>query len=110
MASVKGPDGKETHLRAIIFREGDVYVAQCLEYDIATQAPDIDSVIDRLELTIEAEFAHCGHNGTEPHKAITPAPNYYHDLWESRTVALTRANISIPEGAPQIDYALAKAA
>jgi hypothetical protein len=29
------------HLRVIVYQEGGMYVAQCLEKDIVTQAPDI---------------------------------------------------------------------
>ena len=32
MGSAKAPQGTETQIRAIVFREGDTYVAQCLKY------------------------------------------------------------------------------
>ena len=110
MAKAQAPNGKEKTIRVIVFREGDQYVAQCLEYDIATQARDLESLIDRLELTLDAEFAHCDEAGHEPHAAIAPAPNYYHDLWESRYASLERIKVPKPDGAPQFEVALAKAA
>ena len=88
MANAKAPNGTENHIRVIVFREGDVYVAQCLEYDIAAQAATIEGVIDRLELTLDAEFAYCEESSKKPHESISPAPNYYHNLWEARFAKL----------------------
>ena len=110
MASAKTPNGTEKNLRVIVFREGDVYVAQCIEYDIAAQGATIESVIDRLELTIDAEFAFCGEDGKEPRESISPAPVYYHKLWEDRMFNINRAVVATPGIAPAVEYALAKAA
>ena len=35
MNRATAPNGSETHIRAIVFKEGDFFVAQCLEYDIS---------------------------------------------------------------------------
>ena len=55
MSRATAPNGDETHIRAIVFKEGEFYVAQCLEYDISAQSATIEGVIDRLELTLEAD-------------------------------------------------------
>jgi hypothetical protein len=110
MTVATAPDGNEKTIRVIVFREGDLYVAQCLEYDIATQAKSIESLIDRLELTLDAEFSLCEEQGKQPHKAIPPAPNYYHGLWETRFALLDRIAMPKPDGSRQFEVALAKAA
>jgi hypothetical protein len=110
MGAAQGPNGEEPEIRAIIFRDGDVYVGQCLEYDIAAQASDLESLIDRLELTVEAEFATCEENGGVAHKCISPAPVYYHDLWERRSVLLQQVRVSTPVGRKPLNLAFAKAA
>lgn len=110
MTTVAAPNGDETHIRAIVFKDGDMYVAQCLEYDIAAQAKDINALIARLDLTIEAEFAACHDADLEPREAISPAPNYYHDLWTKRSVTLDRVNVATPGGGLSISMALARAA
>lgn len=94
-------------VRAIVFREGDMYVAQCLELDICAQARDVASVLDRLDLTIEAECAMRVEGGKEPFDGICPAPNYFHDLWEKRSVNLTRVNVPINQHLPRVEAALA---
>lgn len=110
MVKAHAPSGKENTVRVIVFCEADQYVAQCLEYDIATQAKSIEAVIDRMELTLDAEFAHCAEADVEAHTAIAPAPNYYHELWESRYASLERIKLPKPDGAPQVQVALAKVA
>ncbi len=110
MSAAQGPNGEELEIRAIIYREGDVYVGQCLEYDIAAQAADLELLLDKLELTVEAEFATCEERGGEPRECISPAPNYYHDLWERRSLLLKQVRVTAPEGRKPLSFAFAKAA
>jgi hypothetical protein len=109
MSKCCGANGDETHIRAIVFQEGDMYVAQCLEYDIATQAKDLDALIDRLDLTIEAVCEECSLRSKEPHELIGPAPNYYHSLWEKRSLALGRVNVPT-QASVSVEVGFAKAA
>lgn len=103
------PNGQETHIRAIVFKEGEFYIAQCLEYDICAQAEDIETVLDRLDLTIEAEFEACCAMGVHAKDRIFPAPNYYHSLWEKRSMNIERVNVPTPDGV-SLEVAFAKAA
>jgi hypothetical protein len=109
MANVVAPNGLETHLRAIVFKEGNFYIAQCLEYDICAQAGDIDAVLDRLDLVIETEFELCCEKGAQPKDCIAPAPNYYHELWEKRSLNIERVAMPTPNGV-SLEVAFAKAA
>jgi hypothetical protein len=95
-------------LRVVVYREGDVYVAQCIEYDIATQAHDIDSLLERLDLTLDAECAMSKDRTGKPFDGIPPAPNYFHGLWAKRSVSLT--HLHIPIGHFKVEVALSKAA
>jgi hypothetical protein len=95
-------------IRTVVFREEDLYIAQCIDFDIATQAPDIDTLLDRLELTVEAECALSSDRGEEPFSRIPPAPNYFHKLWEKGSFQITRLNV--PFDAVKIDAKFAKAA
>ena len=96
MAQATGPDGTEAHLRAIVFRDGDLYVAQCIDYDIAVQAADVPAVLDRLQLTLEAEHAVCAAKGQRMCDCLVPAPNYYHELWAKRSNSLTQHSVPAP--------------
>lgn len=88
--------GDEKAIRAIVFKEGDLYIAQCLEYDICVQSSTIPTLMDRLDLTVEAEFETCRLADKAPHEMICQAPNYYHSLWEKRTVNLSRHSVVVP--------------
>ena len=94
MAQATAPDGTEEHIRAIVFRDGDLYVAQCIDYDIAVQAIDVPAVLDKFQLTQEAEHAMCA--GKPMKDSINPAPNYYHGLWEKRSSSWTQHNVVAP--------------
>jgi hypothetical protein len=103
------PDGLK-EVRVVVFREEDMYVAQCLEFDIATQAPDIEAVLDRLDLTIEAECQMSMEANGKPFDGIAPAPVHFHHLWEKGSVAITRKNVSLESHLPSYNVVLAKAA
>lgn len=94
-------------LRVIVFQDEGFYVAQCLEHDIVAQADDIESVIDRLELTIEAEMAM---RETQSLESIPPAPPYYQDLWNKRSMRLERVTMPVDKCAPKFDVGLAQVA
>lgn len=97
------------HLRVIVYPEGDQYIAQCLEVDIATQARDIPTLLERLDLTIDAECAMSRERGEEPFSKICAAPNYFQSLWEKRSVTLKHMHIPVHQHL-QIEVALLKAA
>ena len=108
MGAATAPNGHEAEIRAIIFQEGGIYVGQCLEYDIAAQSNDLASLLDKLELAVDAEFQTCLEKGCVARECISPAPVYYHSLWDKRAVTLAR--VGTPEAGKSINYALAQAA
>ncbi len=95
------------NLRVIVYRDGDHYVAQGLELDIATQAGDISSLLTRFDLTIEAECAMSRERGGEPFAGIGPAPNFFHGLWEKRSVSLQHLQVKIGHHFQNVEVALA---
>jgi uncharacterized protein (DUF58 family) len=69
-------------LRVLVMREADVYVAQCLEYDICTQAADLDTLFMRMTAVVNAECEETRRQHGVPFKGIDPAPAFYFDTWE----------------------------
>ena len=61
-------------LRVIIFREGDAYVAQCLEKDICVQGKNLEELSKRLSGTIGLERLYI--------ENIPRAPNKFFEMWE----------------------------
>jgi hypothetical protein len=76
---------KNEDIRAVIFQEGDQWVAQCLEYDIGAQAHDLETVQHRLGVALEIERQTSMEiYGTE-FDGIDRAPARYFEMWEKRS-------------------------
>ena len=65
-------------IRIIVYKEDDHYIAQCLEYDICTQAGDRDTLRDRMACLIECEIRAM----EESNQAIDAAPERFHNMWD----------------------------
>ena len=66
-------------LRILVRKEDDVFVAQCVDYDVCTQAEDIPTLQARMDILLDVEikaFAAAG-------KTLGPAPAPFHLLWEN---------------------------
>jgi hypothetical protein len=72
-------------IRVVVFQDSGVWVAQCLEHDIGAQAPDIDTLRDRLEATLKAELLESMERHQKPFAGIDPAPERFHRMWERRS-------------------------
>ena len=74
-------DGQD--IRVVVVEEGDMWVAQCLEYDIGAQADELDDLYDRLQIAFMAELkASVAAHGV-PFQGIEPAPEHFRRMWES---------------------------
>jgi len=73
-------------IRVIVFQEGGLWVAQCLEHDIGAQAADVDTLISRLEVALKAELKESMRHG-KPLAGIDPAPERFHRMWDRCVMA-----------------------
>jgi hypothetical protein len=75
-------NAKDGVVRAVVFQDSGLWVAQCVDYDIGAQADDLDELRAQLEMTLYAE--HVARSGTDsdPFPGIDAAPQYFHDLWD----------------------------
>src|SRR5262245_11805331 len=71
-------------IRVIMFQDDGLWVAQCLEHDIGAQAPDVDTLMSRLEVVLTAECKESVERNNEPFAGIDPAPERFHQMWERR--------------------------
>jgi hypothetical protein len=95
-------------IRVIVFKDGDLWVAQCLEYDIGAQAPDIDTLNTRLQVVLNAELKESLERHKEPFAGIPEAPKRFHLMWEhrARSVEVNPSDLIGNDKAVNLDVAL----
>jgi hypothetical protein len=97
-------------IRVIVFKEGDLWVAQCLEYDICAQADDLDMLSTRLLVTIKAELKESLEHNRAPFVGIDQAPKRFHMMWDRRprSVEVNPAPwLKTPDRPMDLDFAFA---
>ena len=93
-------------VRVLVSKQGDFWIAQCLEYDIGAQARGIRDLLDNFELAFKAELAESFKQTGKPFGDVPPAPRKFHDIWDDDKAKLEKQVIERSE----IDYRLAEAA
>jgi hypothetical protein len=84
---------KHYAIRAIVFQEGDWLSAQCLEYDIATQAKTLDDLSYELQRIIVGHFTISRRLGKEPFEGIPKAPDKYWKMFERSKIPLPQPKL-----------------
>ena len=82
----------ENPLRVVIFRDGDFWVAQCLEHDIGAQARDIPTLQRNFALTVDLEAKVATERGVAPFSDIDPAPDKFVEMWDKVATNLRSSN------------------
>lgn len=75
-------------VRAVVFREEGCWVAQCLEYDIATQAGSMNGLYDKLGRVLAAYLGLASEHGADPFADIPPAPKRYWEMYQGARLRL----------------------
>src|SRR5689334_6392027 len=70
-------------IHVVLLREGDLYVAQCLEYDIAAQGETLDQVRLNFERALVGQICVDVHHDIKPLSKTPKAPAKYWKLWEN---------------------------
>lgn len=68
-----------TDLSILIYKEGDLFVGQCLEHDLCVQSKNLDEI--RRLMAHQVEF-YAKHGGLE---VVPRAPQEFFDDWEQTT-------------------------
>ena len=70
------------HISAVLFQEGEQWVAQCLEYDIAAQAETLKELVEyELQRVLVGHISVSLETGRVPFENVPAAPREYWDLW-----------------------------
>jgi len=94
-------------IKVLIFREEGYWIAQCLEYDILSQATTLKEVIQKLRMNILANAIICKHFGREPLQGLKPAPRKFWDMYKKADISanddlqhVSAADVVMPEFIP----------
>lgn len=80
----------DKQLRVIIFKDGDLFIAQCLEYDVAAQGRTEEEAQERLEVALRAE----AREAKEAGKTLDPAPAMFHAIYQSNDISRTEVTLA----------------
>ena len=88
------------NLSVLLLKESDNWVAQCLEYDVATQAKTIQEAIKSFKETFINQLILYFDIDEDPLQVLEPAPKYYWDLFEKAEKLSRRAPLRAPSNCP----------
>jgi len=70
-------------IHAVAFRSGSCWVAQCLEYDIATQAKSFRELLYEVERILVAHVLVARGEGADPFAGIPKAPKRFWEMYKN---------------------------
>src|SRR5689334_14623636 len=73
----------ERAIHAVVFREGDWWVAQCLEHDLVCLARTLEDLPDELRKQLRAQIEISLEAGEEPFACLPAAPARYWKMYEA---------------------------
>jgi hypothetical protein len=80
-------------IRVVAFREGDVWVAQCLEHDISAQGATFQDAMRRLTATVNVECEFTLEKHGKEFANIDPAPEKFKRMFEAAEQSLQSENM-----------------
>jgi predicted RNase H-like HicB family nuclease len=81
MAS-SGQTLQRTKIRAVLFREGEWWVAQCLEYDIAAQAKSVKDLVYEFQRALVGHIVVSLQEGLKPFATLPKPPKRFLAMFE----------------------------
>lgn len=90
--------GARDTIHAVAFQHGDHWVAQCLDYDIATQAGSLNDLVYEVERIIVAHLL-LAKKDEDPFADIPKAPQRFWEMYQHASTRLTPvqpADLPIP--------------
>jgi hypothetical protein len=82
------PTTEELKIHTLVFRSGEWLIAQCLEYDIATQARDFRALLLEVQRILTAQIVVADHEGVDPFADIPKAPKRFWQMYKDATARL----------------------
>ncbi len=87
-------------VRVLFLHEGDSYVAQCLEYDIAAQGKTLPEVKLAFERALVGQVMLDMKQGRKPLQGIAEAPRVYFEKFERAVKIEDEETFRLPQNVP----------
>jgi hypothetical protein len=84
-------------VRVLFSREGEAWVAQCLEHDIASQGRTVQEAEETFGRTFLGQIMLDLHRGKEPLQGIGPAPRMYWRKFKEGIGLKVEPTIALPK-------------
>lgn len=69
-------------IRIVVYRDGQAWVAQCLEHDIGAQAESPSDLRNRLDEVLWLEATVSRERMGKAFEGISPAPDHFFKMWD----------------------------
>ena len=96
-------------LRAVVFQDGERYIVQCVERDVAAQGETFDAMLVGLARTLSGYvIIGLAALDRDPFECLPPAPDEYEALFDGAQHSLNTLHVPLPEdwGYPPVDVEL----
>lgn len=96
-------------LKAVVFQEGDWWIIQLLEYDLATQVRRLEDVPGEFQRLLLGQLAANAALGVEPFHGFSRAPGRYWKMYEQAHALIAPTSLEGAENqsSPQYEARLA---
>ncbi len=94
--NTKRKAARKIAIRAVVFQEGDWLCVQCLEYNLATQAPSLDELYKGLHRLILGHIAVRLHHNQQPFEGLPRAPRKYWNMFARSKIPLSARKSFVP--------------
>jgi hypothetical protein len=91
-------------IRAVVYKEGEWWVIQLLEYDLATQVRCFEDVPTEFRRLILAQMLVNAEGGVEPFHGFSKAPRRYWKMYERAQALVTPMPLS--DARPELEQSL----
>ena len=99
--------GREISMNAVAFQEGNVWVVQGIEYNLAVVARSVQDIPKAFANALVERFLVADHLKVDPFQGLGPAPQRFHQMFED---AMIEMKATRPVGKTETVVRLAQAA
>lgn len=101
---------QEQFARVLVFKDGDSFIAQCLEYDICAHAKDEETLRKRFIALFNFERNLSIERAGTPFAGVPKAPDEFDEMWRACVHAENMDGIDEGLSIPGVHVTLAKCA